>query len=148
MRILAGVIVLLPLVIGSSEPCPEPNYPSVQECPFPIDPNLVTGKLLGWLRVEVGRALTDTRVWCDPDGDPAVVEVLSGPEGVKLVNRPKTGSYTILWTPRQPMTTALVLRVTDNPGRGEAKSDTGTILIQVLPPQSRRAAKPCGGQPR
>jgi hypothetical protein len=148
MRLLAGIVVLLPLLVGSSRPCPEPNYPSAEECPFPVDPNLVEGKLLGWLCVEVGRSITHTRTWCDPDGDEAVVEIVKGPAGVELVNRPKTGSYTILWAPQQPMTTALVVRVTDRPKAGSPKSDTGTILIQVLPCQKRPAARLCGAPPQ
>lgn len=148
MRLLAGIVVLLPLLVGSSGTCLEPNYPSAGECPFPVDPNLVEGKLLGWLCVEVGRSITHTRAWCDPDGDEAVVEIVKGPAGVKLVNRPKTGSYTILWTPPQAMATALVVRVTDKPKTGSPKSDTGTILIQVLPRQTHAVPRLCGAPPQ
>ena len=148
MRWLAGAIVLLPLVLGGSKPCPEPNYPSIEDCPFAADPNLVVGKLLDWVRLEVGQKLAYTRTWCDPEGDPAQVTVVSGPPGLQIVNRPKIGTYTLLWTPSQPMTTAIVVQVTDKPAHGEPKSATGTILVQVVPRgQSLRTAGRCGGQP-
>jgi len=147
-RTLASMVVLLPLLVGTSRRCPEPNYPAVEECPFPVDPNLVVGKLLGWITIEVGQELGHTRTWCDPDGDPARVEVLRGPEGLKLINRPKTASYTLLWRPRHPMTAAIVLRVTDRPTLARPKSDTGTLLVQVVPPRKRFAPGLCGGPPR
>ncbi|MBN2133876.1 MAG: hypothetical protein JW741_30520 [Sedimentisphaerales bacterium] len=144
-RTLASMVVLLPLLVGTSRRCPEPNYPTVEDCPFPVDPNLVVGKLLGWVRLEAGQPLVHTRRWCDPDGDPARVKVLQGPEGLELINRPKTASYTLLWTPRHPMTTAIVLRVTDEPTLARPKSDTGTLLVQVLPRRKRFAPGLCGG---
>ena len=73
------------------------------------------------------------------------VEVLQGPEGLELINRPKTASYTLLWTPRHPMTTAIVLRVTDEPTLARPKSDTGTLLVQVVPRRKRFAPGLCGG---
>jgi len=144
-RALASMVVLLPLLVGTSTRQTEPHYSAVEDCPFPADPNLVVGRLLGWLRIETGQKLVHTRTWHDPDGDPARVEVLRGPEGLTLINRPKTASYTLLWTPRHPMTTAIVLRVTDKPTLGRPKSDTGTLLVQVLPPRKRFAPRLCGG---
>lgn len=147
MRILAGILVVLPLLIGTSGPCPEPPRPALAECPFPVDPNLVVGTLLGWVRLEVGRQLTHTRTWCEPNGDPADAEIVSGPEGVRIINRHKASAYTLLWTPTQPMTTAIVVRVTDRPISGPPRSSTGTILVQVVPPKTRLAPRMCGGQP-
>lgn len=147
-RVLVGMVVLLPLLLGTKPPCPEPNRPPIADCPFAVDPNLVVGKLLGWVSIEVGQELAHTRRWCDPDGDSAVVEILHGPRGLELVNRPKTASYTLLWKPRRPMTATVVLRVTDKPAQGRAKSDTGTILVQVLPPRRRVAPGLCGGLSR
>lgn len=148
MRTLASILVLLPLLVGNGTPCPEPRYVRLEDCPFPADPNLVVGRLLGWFRIRVGQEFAHTRTWCDPDGDVAVVEMLDGPEGVKVINRPKTTSYTLLWTPRRPMTTAIVLRLTDKPAAGTPESDTGTILVQVVPPRRRFVPGLCGGQPR
>jgi hypothetical protein len=89
-----------------------------------------------------------TRTWYDPDGDPADVKVLQGPVGVRIVNRPRTGSYTILWTPRQIMTAAIVVQVTDQPANGQPKSDVGTVIVQVVPRGQRLAPHGCGGPPQ
>lgn len=152
MRQFAGLLILLPLLVGSNAPCPEPKYPRIEDCPFQADPNLVVGKLLGWVRIELGKELVYTRTWCDPNGDPAKVGIVSGPDGLRIVNRPKTGSYTIFWTPRQIQTCAIVVQVTDDPRDGKPMSDTGTILVQVVPRGQRLATKPapkgCGGPPR
>jgi hypothetical protein len=149
MRWLTGVAVVLPLLIGGTRPCPEPNYPDIRSCPFPADPNLVVGKLLDCIHLEVGQKLIHTRTWCDPEGDPARAEIVSGPEGVQIVNKPQISSYTILWTPRQPMIAAIVVRVTDEPAHGQPKSADGTILVQVMPRGERRPApRLCGGPPQ
>lgn len=148
MRILAGILVLLPLLLGSGGPKMTPEYPSADEVPFPFDPSLVEGKLLGWVQVEVDRSVTHTRMWHDPDGDEAWVEIVKGPPHARVINRTKAGSYTILWTPQEPQTTAIVVRITDNPRTGQPLSDTGTILIQVLPRQARLAPRSCGGPPQ
>lgn len=148
MRWLISVIILLPLLVGGSTPRPEPDYPRIEDCPFEVDPNLVVGKLLACVRIELGKELIHTRTWFDPNSDPAKVSIVSGPEGVQIVNKPKTGSYTIFWRPRQIQTTAIVVRVTDDPRSGEPKSDTGTILVQVVPRGQRIAPKGCGSPPR
>ncbi len=147
-RTLMSLAILLPLVVGPSRASHEPHYPQIQDCPFPADPNLVVGKLLGWLQIEVGQSLDHTRTWSDPDGDSVAVEILSAPEGVKLINKPKIHSYTLLWRPRSPMTTAIVIRITDRPRRGKAMSDTGTLLVQVVPVSKRATPRLCGGSPR
>jgi hypothetical protein len=147
-RVLTSVIVVLPLLLESGSPCPEPNLPAVRDCPFEFDPNLVVGQFLGWLRIEAGQQLVHTRTWCDPDGDPARAELLDAPEGMRLYSKPKIASYTLLWTPTRPQTVAVVLRVTDEPRSGEPASSTGTILIQVVAPGRRTAPGLCGGQPR
>lgn len=143
-----SLVVVLPLLIGTNSPCPEPNYPTMENCPFPVDPNLVNGKLLGWLRVEVGQQLAHTRTWCDPDGDSAVVEILDAPEGVTIVNKPRIASYTLLWRPASPTITAIVVRVTDSPITGQPESDVGTLLVQVVPATKPSVPRLCGGQPR
>lgn len=145
MRWMLALSILLPLLVGSHAPAPQPDYPRIEDCPFPADPNLVVGKLLGWARVELGKELIHTRTWSDPNGDLAKVEIVSGPDGARIVNKPKTGSYTIFWTPRQIMTAAIVVRVTDDPLSGEPLSDTGTILVQVVPQGQRAAASRGGG---
>ncbi len=148
---MLALSILLPLLVGSNAPTPEPVYPPIEDCPFPVDPNLVVGKLLGWVRVEVGKELIHTRTWSDPNGDMARVEIVSGPDGARIVNKPRTGSYTIFWTPRQITTTAIVVRVTDEPLAGPPLSDTGTILVQVVPRGQRTAARGgggCGSPPR
>jgi hypothetical protein len=142
------MLILLPLLVGGNTPCPEPDYPRIEDCPFTVDPNLVVGKLLGWVRVELGKELIHTRTWCDPNGDPARVGIVSGPDGLRIVNKPKIGSYTIFWKPRQIQTTAIVVRVIDDPRTGEPKSDTGTILVQVVPRGQRVAPRGCGSPPR
>jgi hypothetical protein len=147
MRALVGVAILLPLLIGTSSPSPGSDAPTLEDCPFEVDPHLVTGKLLGWVEVEVGQQLAHTRTWSDPDGDSASVEIVAGPEGVKLINKPRIRSYTILWKPKQLMTTAVVVRVTDKPVTGQPESQTGTLLVQVIPAARRRPPSLCGGQP-
>ena len=147
-RTLMGLVVVVPLLIGTNGPCPKPNYPAIENCPFPVDPNLVEGKLLGWLRVEVGKQLAHTRPWCDPDGDSAVVEILDAPEGVKIINKPRIASYTLLWRPARPTITAIVVRITDRPITGQPESDIGTLLVQVVPATKLSAPRLCGGQPR
>ena len=147
-RTLMSLIVVLPLLIDTNGPCPEPDYPSLADCPFPVDPNLVEGKLLGWLQVKVGQQLTHTRTWCDPDGDSVTAEIVSGPEGVRLINKPRITSYTILWRPKHLTTAAIVVRVTDNPITGSPKSDVGTLLVQVVPKLKRSPSGGCGGRPR
>jgi hypothetical protein len=147
MRWLASAAVVVPLLIGGV-PCPEPNYPDIRNCPFPVDPNLVVGRLLDCVRLEVGQPFTQTRTWCDPEGDPARAEILAGPAGVQIINKPKIRSYTLLWTPRQPMIAAIVVRVTDEPAHGQPKSADGTILIQVVPRGQRPAPRLCGGPPQ
>jgi hypothetical protein len=155
------MMILLPLLVGGSPQRAQPNDPRLEDCPFPADPNLVVGKLLACVRVELGQPMIHTRTWHDPDGDPAQVKILKAPPGVRIVNRPRTGSYTILWTPTRIQTCAIVVQVTDQPTHGRPKSDTGTILIQVVPrgqhraPQretsplgSRPAPRGCGGPPQ
>jgi hypothetical protein len=147
LRTLMSLMVVVPLLIGTNNPCPEPDYPPIADCPFPVDPNLVEGKLLGWLQVEVGEPLAHTRTWCDPDGDSVKVEIVKGPDGVRLINKPRITSYTILWRPSHLTTTAIVLRATDNPVVGLPKSDVGTLLIQVVPTMRRSRSGGCGGRP-
>lgn len=148
VRTLMSLVVVLPLLVGTNGPCPEPDYPSLADCPFPVDPNLVEGQLLGWLQVDVGRQLAHTRTWCDPDGDSARAEIVAGPEGAMLINKPKIKSYTILWRPKHPATTAIVVRVTDNPIVGPPSSNVGTLLVQAIPATKRSPSGLCGGQPR
>jgi hypothetical protein len=147
MRWLISMAILLPLAIGGGLRRAEPNYPKLEDCPFAADPNLVVGKLLACLQVELGQRMIHTRMWYDPEGDPVEVRILKGPEGVQIVNRPKTGSYTILWTPRQVMIAAIVVQATDQPVRGRPGSDTGTILVQVLPGRQRLVPRGCGAPP-
>jgi hypothetical protein len=147
MRWLVSIVVLLPLLVGGTPQRTEPNYPRLEDCPFPADPNLVVGKLLACVRAELGQPMIHTRTWYDPDGDPAQVKILKAPQGVQIVNRPRTGSYTILWTPTQIQTCAIVVQVTDQPAHGQPKSDTGTILVQVVPRGQRPAPRGCGGPP-
>jgi hypothetical protein len=148
MRWIAGLLILLPLLVGGHVPCPEPDYPRIEDCPFEVDPSLVVGRLLACVRVELGRELVHTRTWCDPDGDPARVEIVSGPEGVRIVNKPRIQSYTLFWKPREVTTAAIVVRVTDEPRTGRPKSDTGTILVQVVPRGYRPPPRGCGGPPQ
>ncbi len=148
IRWLTSAAVVVPLLIGSVGPCPEPQTIDPRDCPFPVDPNMVAGRLLDCVRIEVGQQFIQTRTWCDPEGDPARVELLASPEGVRIINRPKTSSYTLLWTPRQIMTAAIVVQVTDQPAHGQPKSSAGTILVQVVPRQQHRAPKGCGSLSR
>jgi hypothetical protein len=148
MRWLASTVIFLPLLVGGIPRQTEPNDPRLKDCPFAVDPNLVVGKLLACVRAEVGRSLIHTRTWYDPDGDPAQVRILQGPAEAQIVNRSKTGSYTILWTPRQVGITAIVVEVTDQPAHGRPKSDVGTILVQVVPHGMRLAPHGCGGPPQ
>jgi hypothetical protein len=147
MRVLLSVIILLPLLIGTSSPGPGSAAPTLENCPFEVDPNLVVGKLLGWTQIEVGQPWAHTRTWSDPDGDSASAEIVAGPEGIRLINKPRITAYTILWTPPHPMTTAVVVRVTDKPVTGQPQSQVGTLLVQVVPKAKRRAGSPCGGPP-
>jgi hypothetical protein len=89
-----------------------------------------------------------TRTWCDPEGDPARAEILAGPPGVQIINKPRISSYTVLWTPKQPMIAAIVIRVTDEPVRGKPESSDGTILVEVTPRQPGLAPRLCGGPPQ
>lgn len=148
MRWITSMVVLLPLLVGGVPQPAGPNELRLEDCPFPVDPNLVVGKLLACVRVELGQPMIHTRPWHDPDGDPAVVTILHGPEGVRIVNRSRTGSYTILWTPRQIQTCAIVVQVTDQPAQGQPKSDVGTIVVQVVPRGSRLTPRGCGGRPQ
>lgn len=148
MRWLVSMAILAPLLVGGNPRQAEPNGLRLEDCPFAVDPNLVVGRLLACLRVEVGQSLMHTRTWYDPDDDPAQVRILQGPAGARIVNRPKTTSYTILWTPRQIQTAAIVVQVTDRPAHGKPLSDTGTILVQVVPPEHRLAPQACGGSPQ
>ena len=145
MRALGGIVFLMPLVLGVGAASRALDEVSIETCPFPIDPNMVEGKLLGWIVIEAGRSITHTRTWHDPDGDEATVEIVKGPEHARIVNRSKIGSYTILWTPQQPQTTSIVVRATDKPRLGQPQSATGTLLIQVLPPRRILTRSPCGG---
>jgi hypothetical protein len=145
MRWFTSMVILLPLLVGSVPRQAEPSGQQPGDGPFPVDPNLVVGRLLACVRVEVGQPLLHTRTWRDPDGDPATVTILHGPPGVRIVNRPQTGSYTILWTPTQIQTCAIVVQVTDQPAKGKPKSDVGTIVVQVVPRRSRLAPHGCGG---
>jgi len=148
MRWLVVATLVTPLLIGSRSPCPEPNTPNIEDCPFTVDPDIVVGKLLDCVRLEVGQQFMQTRTWCDPEGDPATVEILAAPEGVQIINRPKTSSYTLLWTPRQIMTAAIVVQVTDQPAHGQPKSSIGTIVIHVVPHKQRSVSKGCGSLSR
>jgi hypothetical protein len=148
MRWLASMMTLLPLLVGSAALRTEPNCPRLKDCPFAVDPNLVEGKLLACVQVQVGRQLIHTRTWSDPEGDPADVKILKGPPGVQIVNRPKVHSYTILWRPTQIMTTAIVVQATDRPARGQPASSVGTILVQVIPRGQHPAPHGCGSPPQ
>jgi hypothetical protein len=148
MRWLASMMTLLPLLVGRAAPRTEPNCPRLENCPFAVDPNLVEGKLLACVQVQVGRQLIHTRTWSDPEGDPAEVKILKAPPGVQIINRPKVHSYTILWTPTQIMTTAIVVQATDRPARGQPASSVGTILVQVVPRGQHPAPHGCGSPPQ
>jgi hypothetical protein len=147
MRGLVSMAVLAPLLVGGSPRQTGPNALRVKDCPFAVDPNLVVGRLLACVQVELGQPLMHTRTWSDPDGDPALVRILKGPQGVQIVNRPKIHAYTILWTPRQVQTRAIVVQVTDQPAHGQPFSDTGTILVQVVPREHGLVPHGCGGTP-
>ncbi len=146
MRWLISIMVVLPLLMGSSK-SPEPGYTSLKDCPFTVDPSLVVGKFLGCVRLTVGQNLVRTLTWQDAEGDPADVELIAAPQGVQLVNKPRTSSYTLLWTPKQPMTAAIVVRVTDKPHGAKPQSATGTLVVQVVASKPLLAPKGCGGQP-
>ncbi len=148
MRWLASTMILLPLLVGGAAPRTEPNYPGLEDCPFAVDPNLVVGKLLACVRVEVGGRLIHTRTWSDPEGDPVEVKILRAPQGVQIMNRPKVYSYTILWTPTRIETAAIVVQATDRPARGKPASSVGTILVQVVPRGQKPAPRGCGGPPQ
>jgi len=148
MRWLASTMTLLPLLIGSAASRTEPNYMKLEDCPFAVDPNLVVGKLLACVQVELGQQMIHTRTWSDPEGDPAEIRILQGPPGVQIINRPKVRSYTILWTPTQAETAAIVVQATDRPARGQPASSVGTILVQVVPRGQRPAPRGCGGPPQ
>ena len=148
MRVLAGAMVVLPLLVGGGAPCPEVNRPAMEDCPFAFDPHLVVGQFLGWVCVEAGQQLVHTRTWCDPDGDTASAELLDAPEGMRLYNKPKMNSYTLVWTPKRAGVFAAVVRVTDQPRSGESAGSTWTILVQVVAPARRAAPGLCGGPPR
>ncbi len=142
-------MILLPLLVGSATTRTEPNHPRLDDGPFAVDPNVVVGKLLACVRVEVGRRMIHTRTWSDPEGDPAEVKILKGPPGVQIINRPKVRSYTILWTPTRIETVAIVVQATDRPARGQPASSVGTILVQVVPRGGQRPApRGCGGPPQ
>lgn len=147
-RVLTAAIVVLPLLLGGGLPSAEANRPAMEDCPFEFDPSLVVGQFLGWVRIEVGQTLEHTRTWSDPDSDPARAELLDGPDGMRLYNKPKLNSYTLLWTPKRPQVVAAVVRVTDEPRSGEPLSSTGTILIHVVAPARRTAPGACGGRPQ
>ena len=148
MRWLTSTMMMLPLLLGSAAPRPEPNHPRLKDGPFAVDANLVEGKLLACVRAEVGRQMIHTRTWSDPEGDPATVKVLKAPKGVQLIDRPKTRSYTILWTPTRIETVAIVVQVTDQPAKGQPASSVGTILVQVVPHGQQPAPRGCGGPPQ
>jgi hypothetical protein len=148
MRWFVGIAILAPLLVGGNPRQTGPNNLGSRDCLFAADPNLVVGRLLVCLRVEVGRSLIHTRTWHDPDGDPAQVRILKGPPGAQIINRPKTHSYTILWTPRQVQTCAIVVQATDQPAHGQPLSDTGTILVHVVPLEHRLVPHGCGGPPQ
>ena len=38
MRRMIGLLILLPLLVGSKSPCPEPHPPRIEDCPFEGDP--------------------------------------------------------------------------------------------------------------
>jgi hypothetical protein len=147
-RMAVSLVVVVPLLFGMNGSEPAIVHPDIADCPFPVDASLVEGTLLGWLQVEVGRQMAHTRTYSDPEGDSVKVEIIKGPEGATLINKPRIHSYTILWTPTHPTTTAIVVRATDNPVTGSPASSVGTILIQAVPASQRRGASPCGGQPR
>ncbi len=138
---------LLPLLVGGATQRAEPNCPKLEDCPFAVDPNLVVGKLLACLRVPLGQQMIHTRTWYDPEGDSVEVKTLKGLGGVQIVNGPKSGSYTILGTPRQVLIAALVVQATDQPAQNRPGTDTGTILVQVVPDRPRFAPHTCGGPP-
>ena len=148
IRVLAGAMVVLPLLLGGGAPSGEPNQPAIEDCPFEFDPSLVIGKFLGCLLAEAGRQFVHTRTWRDPDGDSARVKLLDAPDGMQLYNKTKMSSYTLVWTPTRPQIAAVVVRVTDQPFAGEPASSTGTILIQVVAPQRRASPGLCGGPAR
>ncbi|MCL5280296.1 MAG: hypothetical protein M1376_10360 [Planctomycetes bacterium] len=148
VRWLASTMTLLPLLVGSGALRTEPNPPRLEDCPFAVDPNLVVGKLLACVQVELGRQWIHTRTWSDPEGDPAEVKILKAPPGVQIINRPKVHSYTLLWTPTQIMTAAIVVQATDRPAQGKPASSIGTILVQVIPHGQRPAPHGCGSPPQ
>jgi len=148
MRVLAVGMLVLPLLVGGGAPGPEVNGPAMEDCPFAFDLELVVGQFLGWVRVETGQTLDHTRTWCDPDGDPAGAGLLDAPDGMRLYNKPKISSYTLVWTPKRAGVFAAVVRVTDEPRSGEPAANAGTILVQVVAPARRVAPGRCGGPPR
>jgi hypothetical protein len=65
MRWLVSMVILLPLLVGDTPQRAEPNYPRLEDSPFPADLNLVVGKLLAYVRAELGQPMTHTRTWYD-----------------------------------------------------------------------------------
>ncbi len=92
-----------PLIVANT---PDPNCiqqgARVSDIPFAVDPAKITGVILSpypgdltrWV-VEAGRV---DRVgnYCDPDGDPATVEYISGPDSVQLQYGPVNQTWTLV----------------------------------------------------
>ena len=146
-RTLIALIVLLPLLVGNEPNCPEPDYPRIEDCPFEVDPGLIEGVFLGWLRTELGREMDYTGTWCDENGDLVVLEILDGPPALTLINRSRTASYTLLWTPTRLGVQRIVIRITDKPAIALPESNVGTILLEVVPARHALGPRVCGGQP-
>jgi hypothetical protein len=154
-----GALLLVPLTFAQL-PCPPDPGMDPNTVPFPMDPNFVFGKVLGWGWGRLPVVFDKSGSVCDPDGDDVTLELISwkyenppgtiasplmanaDPNEILVAHDPNAQSYNVLFTPSQPGTYYAVLRVEDPYGA----IDIGTIAFDVRQQNQPPVIGVCGGQ--
>lgn len=134
-----GARTFLLMDVGDTTSTYDPNT-----SPYPIDPNLVTGKLLGTVRQRAGLDRVAKFAYGEPDGDEVTVALASAPAGMTITHDPNNMSYQLSWQPDAEGQYQVIVSVTDVPKAGLPQTNMGTIMWFVEPENRSPYLLACG----
>jgi len=106
------------------------------EVPFEYDPNAAAYRVIAAIEIAAGESFSEPIRYDDPDGDPIVAGVLSGPPGFTVAG--DANDWSVSWTPGENDIGLhyIDIEIEDIPQGGDPLTDAGTILVMVYKPNS------------